>query len=46
MAENKEYMKAMQDLRRSSASSPHTLKKNKGTRTVKKLKAIKEELDN
>ena len=44
--ENKKFMEAMQQLRRSSAASPHKLKKNKGTRKVKKEKSIKDQLDN
>lgn len=44
--ENKKLMEAMQQLRRSSAASPHKLKKNKGTRKVKKEKSIKDQLDN
>lgn len=43
--ENKDYMRAMQELRRSSASSKHTPKPKKGTRKVKQDRAIKEQLD-
>ena len=43
--ENKAYMRGMQELRRSSAAQPHTLKKNKGTRKAKDLRAIRESLD-
>lgn len=41
-SENKDYMRAMLDLRRSSASSKHTLKKYKGTRSSRKNASIKE----
>lgn len=44
--ENKPYIEAMLDLRRSSASAPHTLKKNKGTRRAQKNKAIRDSMDN
>ena len=44
--ENKKLMEAMQQLRRSSAASPHKMKKDKGTRKVKKEKSIKDQLDN
>jgi len=40
--ENKAYMRAMQDLRRSSASQRHTPKARKGTRSAVKARAIKE----
>ena len=40
--ENKDYMRAMQDLRRSSASQRHTPKKFKGSRAANKSRAIKE----
>lgn len=37
------YMsKAFQELRRSNAASPHILKKDKGTRSVKNKNAIKD----
>ena len=38
--EDKELCEAMQGLRRSSASSPHTLKSRKGTRGSQKRNAI------
>lgn len=44
--ENKPYIEAMLDLRRSSASAPHTLKKNKGTRRAQKNKAIRDSMEN
>ena len=44
--ENKKLMEAMQQLRRSSAASPHKLKKDEGTRKAKKEKSIKDQLDN
>lgn len=40
--ENKAYMRAMQDLRRSSAAQRHTPKSRKGTRFANKSRAIKE----
>lgn len=40
--ENKPYMQAMQDLRRSSAAQRHTPKKFKGSRSTNKSRAIKE----
>jgi hypothetical protein len=43
--ENKPYMRAMQELRKSSAAQPHKLKKNKGTRKARDLRAIRESLD-
>lgn len=41
-SENKDYIRSMLELRRSSASSRHTLKKHKGTRSERKNAAIKE----
>lgn len=41
-SENKAYMRAMQDLRRSSAAQRHTVKKYKGSRAAVKSRAIKE----
>lgn len=42
-SENKPYMRAMQNLRRGSAASRHTLKKHKGTRRARNLRAINQE---
>lgn len=44
-SENKPYMRAMQDLRRSSASSPHVSKRKKGTRGERERRAIREFLE-
>lgn len=41
--DNRELMKAMQELRRSNATSRHTLKKHKGTRSAAKRAAINEQ---
>ena len=43
--ENKPYMRAMQEIRKSSAAQPHVLKKDKGTRKSRDSNAIKESLD-
>ena len=40
--ENKPYMRAMQELRRSSAAQRHVPKPRKGTRSARKVTAIKE----
>ena len=40
--ENREYIRAMNDLRRSSAASPHTRKKYKGTRAWRDRRAIED----
>lgn len=40
--ENKDYMRAMQELRRSNASGKHTLKKFKKTRSESKRLAIRD----
>lgn len=40
--ENKPYMRAMQELRRSSAAQRHTPKRHKGARADSKRRAIKE----
>ena len=40
--ENRDYMYAMQDLRRSSAASRHTPKHRKGTRAARKRQALRE----
>lgn len=41
-SKNKDYIHAMLELRRSNASSRHTLKKYKGTRSSRKNASIKE----
>lgn len=43
--ENKPYIKAMLELRRSSATQRHSLAKRKGTRAKRKREAIKDSLD-
>lgn len=40
--ENKAYIRAMLELRRSNAGASHTLKKNKGTRGERTRKAVAE----
>lgn len=40
--ENKPYMRAMQELRRSNAAQRHVPKHRKGTRSARKGTAIKE----
>lgn len=40
---NEAFHQAMVELRRSSASSPHTMKKHKGTRKNQKDRDIKEQ---
>ena len=40
--ENKAYMRAMQETRRSNAAQPQTSKPRKGARTDRKNNAIKE----
>ena len=44
-SENKFYMRAMQDLRRGSAASPHVLKKHKGARGENARNAIRDSQD-
>lgn len=42
-SEDKDYVEAMQNLRRSSAASRHTMKKYKGTRRAQRMRSINQE---
>lgn len=40
---NEQLARAMQDLRRSSAAQPHTLKRHKGARAERRAQAIRDQ---